>query len=226
MVVNFSSMTDRDIAPQQGTHRTADDSTADDSTADDSTASDGTADDSIRPFRITVPQADIDDLRERLGRTRWTCDLPGTGWERGVPTAYLRELAAYWRDEYDWRAHEAALNAYPQFITTIDGADVHFVHVRSAEPGATPLMLLHGWPGSIVEFVDMIGPLTDPAAHGGDPAGAFHLVIPSLPGYGFAGPLRQPGWTDGRTAAALARLMTRLGHDRYGVQGTSTATGF
>ena len=178
-----------------------------------------TADDGIRPYRIAVPQAGIDDLRERLGRTRWARDLPGTGWERGVPTAYLRELAAYWAGEYDWRAHEAALNAYPQFITAIDGADVHFLHVRSAEPGATPLMLLHGWPGSIVEFTDMIGPLTDPAAHGGDPAGAFHLVIPSLPGYGFSGPLTEAGWTDGRTAAALAELMSRLGYDRYGVQG-------
>jgi epoxide hydrolase len=173
----------------------------------------------IRPYRINVPQADIDDLRERLARTRWTRDLPGTGWERGVPTAYLRELAAYWASEYDWRAQEAALNAYPQFITMIDGADVHFLHVRSGEPGATPLMLLHGWPGSIVEFLDMIGPLTDPVAHGGDPADAFDLVIPSLPGYGFSGPLTETGWTDGRTAAALAELMDRLGYDCYGVQG-------
>jgi epoxide hydrolase len=139
--------------------------------------------------------------------------------ERGVPTSYLRELAAYWAHEYDWRAQEAALNAYPQFITAIDGADVHFLHVRSAEPGATPLLLLHGWPGSVVEFFDMIGPLTDPAAHGGDPADAFHLVIPSLPGYGFSGPLTETGWTDGRTAAALVELMARLGYDRYGVQG-------
>jgi pimeloyl-ACP methyl ester carboxylesterase len=173
----------------------------------------------IRPYRVNVPQADVDDLRERLARTRWAPDLPGTGWERGVPTAYLRELAAYWADEYDWRAQEAALNAYPQFVAPIDGADVHFLHVRSAEPGATPLLLLHGWPGSVVEFLDMIGPLTDPAAHGGDPADAFHLVIPSLPGYGFSGPLTATGWTDGRTAAALAELMVRLGYDRYGVQG-------
>ncbi len=179
-----------------------------------------TADDAgIRPYRIAVPQADIDDLRERLARTRWTRDLPGTGWERGVPTAYLRELAVFWAKEYDWRAQETALNAYPQFFTTIHGADVHFLHVRSAEPGATPLMLLHGWPGSIVEFIDMIGPLTDPAAHGGDPADAFHLVIPSLPGYGFSGPLTETGWTDGRAAAALAELMDQLGYDRYGVQG-------
>jgi pimeloyl-ACP methyl ester carboxylesterase len=173
----------------------------------------------IRPYHISVPQADIDDLRERLARTRWAPDLPGTGWERGVPTAYLREFAAYWASEYDWRAHEAALNAYPQFVAPIDGVDVHFLHVRSAEPGATPLLLLHGWPGSIVEFLDMIGPLTDPAAHGGDPADAFHLVIPSLPGYGFSGPLTETGWTDGRTAAAQVELMARLGYDRYGVQG-------
>jgi epoxide hydrolase len=173
----------------------------------------------IRPYRIAVPQADIDDLRDRLARTRWARDLPGAGWERGVPTEYLRDLATYWASEYDWRAQEAALNAYPQFTTTIDGADVHFLHVRSAEPNATPLMLLHGWPGSVVEFLDVIGPLTDPVAHGGDPADAFHLVIPSLPGYGFSGPLTETGWTDGRTAAALVELMARLGYDRYGIQG-------
>jgi pimeloyl-ACP methyl ester carboxylesterase len=178
-----------------------------------------TPDAGIRPYRINVPQADVDDLRERLARTRWARDLPGTGWERGVPVAYLRELAAHWAKEYDWRAHEAGLNAYPQFITTIDGSDVHFLHVRAAEPGATPLLLLHGWPGSIVEFLDMIDPLTDPAAHGGDPADAFHLVIPSLPGYGFSGPLTETGWTDGRAAAALIELMARLGYERYGVQG-------
>jgi pimeloyl-ACP methyl ester carboxylesterase len=173
----------------------------------------------LRPYRINVPQADIDDLRDRLARTRWAPGLPGTGWERGVPGAYLRELAAYWASGYDWRAHEAALNAYPQFITAIDGADVHFLHVRSAEPDATPLMLLHGWPGSVVEFLDVIGPLTDPVAHGGAPADAFHLVIPSLPGYGFSGPLAETGWTDGRAAAALTELMARLGYQRYGVQG-------
>ena len=173
----------------------------------------------IRPYRISVPQADLDDLRERLARTRWASDLPGTGWERGVPTGYLRELAAYWAEDYDWRAHESALNAHPQFITTIDGASVQFLHLRSAQPDATPLLLLHGWPGSIVEFLDMIGPLTDPAAYGGDPANAFHLVIPSLPGYGFSGPLTETGWTDGRTAAALAELMDRLGYDRYGAAG-------
>jgi pimeloyl-ACP methyl ester carboxylesterase len=190
-----------------------------DSTSPQQAAARTATDAAIRPYRISIPQADIDDLRERLARTRWARDLPGTGWERGVPASYLRELASYWADGYDWRAQEAALNAHPQFITTIDGADVHFLHVRSAEPGATPLMLLHGWPGSVVEFLDLIGPLTDPAAHGGDPADAFHLVIPSLPGYGFSGPLTGTGWTDGRTAAALTELMARLGYGRYGVQG-------
>ncbi|NUP02223.1 MAG: epoxide hydrolase [Nonomuraea sp.] len=173
----------------------------------------------IRPYRVEIPQADLDDLRDRLRRTRWAPALPGTGWERGVPTGYLRDLAAYWADGFDWRAQEAAINVHPQFVTTIDGADVHVLHVRSPEPGATPLLLLHGWPGSIVEFLDLIGPLTDPVAHGGDAADAFHVVIPSLPGYGFSGPLRETGWTDGRCAAALAELMARLGYDRYGVQG-------
>ncbi|MGP4095395.1 epoxide hydrolase family protein [Nonomuraea sp. KM90] len=173
----------------------------------------------VRPYRIDIPQEQLDDLRDRLRRTRWAPDLPGTGWERGVPTSYLRDLAAYWADGFDWRAQEAALNAYAQFTTTVDGADVHFLHVRSAAPHATPLLLLHGWPGGVIEFLDLIGPLTDPAAYGGDPADAFHLVIPSLPGYGFSGPLRDTGWTDGRTAAAMVRLMARLGYERYGVQG-------
>jgi pimeloyl-ACP methyl ester carboxylesterase len=199
-------MTSNDITPQQTAGRIA-------------TGTDAATDARIRPYRISVPQADLDDLRGRLARTRWARDLPGAGWERGVPTGYLRELADYWAKGYDWRAHEAALNAHAQFITTIDGADVQFLHLRSAQPDATPLLLLHGWPGSIVEFLDMIGPLTDPAAHGGDPADAFHLVIPSLPGYGFSGPLTETGWTDGRSAAALAELMDRLGYDRYGVQG-------
>lgn len=136
-----------------------------------------------------------------------------------MPTGYLRDLAVYWAEKYDWRAHEAAINAHQQFTTTIDGVDLHFLHVRSAVADATPLMLLHGWPGSIVEFLDVIGPLTDPVAHGGDAADAFHVVIPSLPGYGLSGPLPAAGWTDGRAAAALAELMDRLGYDRYGVQG-------
>jgi epoxide hydrolase len=173
----------------------------------------------IRPFRIDVPQADLDDLRDRLARTRWPDELPGVGWSRGVPVGYLRELADHWRTAYDWRKHEARLNQHPQFTTTIDGANLHFLHVRSPEPQATPLLLIHGWPGSIVEFQELIGPLTDPAAHGGDPADAFHLVIPSLPGFGFSRPLPDTGWSYGRIAGALVELMGRLGYDRYGVQG-------
>ncbi|WP_454197903.1 epoxide hydrolase family protein [Nocardia sp. Marseille-Q1738] len=173
----------------------------------------------IRPFRIDIPQADLDDLRLRLARTRWIDDLPGTGWERGVPTAYLKELAGYWAEKFDWRAVEAELNTHPQFTTTIAGQNVHFLHVRSAQKDATPLLLLHGWPSSVVDFLDVIGPLTDPAAHGAPDAPAFHLVIPSLPGHGFSGPITETGWNDGRIAAALAELMARLGYDRYGVQG-------
>jgi len=148
----------------------------------------------IRPFRIEIPPRDIDDLHGRLARTRWPDDPPGSGWERGVPGAYVRGLAEYWRTAFDWRAAEAALNQVPQFTTTIDGQPIHFLHVRSPHPGALPLLLTHGWPSSPVEFLRVIGPLADPGSHGGDPADAFHLVIPSLPGYGFSAPVRQPGW--------------------------------
>jgi pimeloyl-ACP methyl ester carboxylesterase len=176
-------------------------------------------DTSMRPFRIQIPQAELDDLRDRLARTRWPDELPGVGWSRGVPLGYLKELAEYWRTRYDWRAWEAKLNAYPQFTTTIDGAQVHFLHVRSPEPNALPLIITHGWPGSIVEFLDIIGPLSDPRGHRGDPADAFHLVIPSIPGYGFSGPTRDTGWTTSRVARAWAELMHRLGYQRYGAQG-------
>jgi epoxide hydrolase len=173
----------------------------------------------IRPFRIDVPQADLDDLADRLDRTRWGPELPGVPWDRGVPVGYLRELADYWRSSYDWRKHEAELNELPQFTTTIDGQNVHFVHVRSPEPDALPLVLTHGWPGSFAEFLDVIGPLTDPRAHGGDPADAFHVVIPSIPGFGFSGPVGDTGWTTTRVAGAWAELMRRLGYERYGAQG-------
>lgn len=149
----------------------------------------------IRPFRIDIPQADLDDLRDRLARTRLPGQLPGTGAERGVPEERLRELVDYWAGGYDWRVHEARLNEHPQFVTEIDGQRIHFLHVRSPEPDATPLILTHGWPGSVVEFLDVIGPLTDPRAHGGDPADAFHLVIPSIPGFGFSSPLAAPAGT-------------------------------
>jgi len=176
----------------------------------------------IRPFTVDVPQADLDDLRDRLARTRWGADLPGVGWSRGVPVSYLKELAGYWRDGYDWRAHERKLNAFPQFVTEIDGQDIHFLHVRSPEPDALPLILIHGWPGSIVEFLNVIGPLTDPRAHGADPAHAFHLVIPSIPGTAFSGPTREAGWDTGRITRAFAELMDRLGYDHYGAQGGDT----
>jgi pimeloyl-ACP methyl ester carboxylesterase len=176
-------------------------------------------DTAIRPFRIDIPQADLDDLRQRLARTRWPDELPGVGWSRGVPLDYLKGLAGYWADGYDWRAQEATLNQHPQYTTTIDGARVHFLHVRSPEPEALPLILTHGWPGSVAEFLKVIGPLSDPRAHGGDPADAFELVIPSLPGHGFSGPTHQPGWTTDHIAGAWAQLMARLGYARYGAQG-------
>jgi len=180
----------------------------------------------IRPFRIQIPQRDVDDLHARLAHTRWPDEAPGTSWERGVPGGYLRDLAGYWQKNYDWRAAEAALNEIPQFVTTIDGQPIHFLHVRSAEPSAIPLLLTHGWPSSPVEFLRVIGPLTDPRSHGGDPAAAFHVVIPSLPGYGFSTPVRQPGWGNlFRVAQAWAQLMTRLGYDRYAVQGTDVGSG-
>ena len=176
----------------------------------------------INPFHIDIPQVDLDDLHDRLARTRWPDELPGVGWTCGVPVSYLKELAEYWRTFYDWRKYEAKLNAFPQFTTEIDGQNIHFLHVRSPEPDALPLILTHGWPGSIAEFMDIIGPLTDPRAHGGDPADAFHVIAPSIPGFGFSGPTREPGWTTRRVAAAWAELMRRLGYDRYGAQGGDT----
>ncbi|GAA2077685.1 epoxide hydrolase [Streptomyces albiaxialis] len=171
------------------------------------------------PFRLDVPQTELDDLHARLDRTRWPDELPGVGWAYGVPRGYLKELAHHWRHVYDWRAAEARLNAWPQFTTEIDGATVHLAHVRSPEPDATPLLMTHGWPGSIVEFQRVAGPLTDPRAHGGDPADAFHLVLPSIPGFGLSGPTREPGWELLRVTGAFAELMRRLGYERYGVQG-------
>jgi pimeloyl-ACP methyl ester carboxylesterase len=173
----------------------------------------------IRPFRIEIPQADLDDLRDRLANTRWPAQLPGVGWTRGVPVDYLTELADYWRTGYDWRAQEKQLNDIPQFTTEIDGQNIHFLHVRSPEPDALPLIISHGWPGSVAEFLKIIGPLTDPRSYGGDPADAFHVVAPSMPGFGFSGPTREPGWTSKRMARAFAELMRRLGYQRYGAQG-------
>jgi epoxide hydrolase len=173
----------------------------------------------MRPYRIDIPQSDLDDLRRRLADTRWPDELPDVGWDRGVPVGYLKELAEYWRTSYDWRKAEERLNAYPQFITEIDGVDVHFLHVRSPEAHATPLLITHGWPGGIAEFLDIIGPLHDPRAHGGDPNEAFHLVIPTIPGFGFSGPHHSAGWGTMRVAQAWAELMGRLGYAEYIVQG-------
>jgi len=160
----------------------------------------------IRAFRIDIPQADLDDLRARLHRTRWPDQLPGVGWDYGIPLEYVKELTEYWGASYDWRVHEKRLNAFPQFTTTIDGQNIHFLHVRSPEPDAQPLVMTHGWPGSIVEFMEVIGPLTDPRAHGGDPADAFHMVVPSIPGYGFSGPTRERGWNVHRIAQAWDQM--------------------
>jgi epoxide hydrolase len=182
----------------------------------------------IRPFRIDTPQADLDDLRARLDRTIWADELPSrpdrtaaqtgpgrpAGWEYGVPTGYVKRLVEYWRTGYDWRAWEARLNGYPQFTTTIDGQNVHFLHVRSSNPDALPLILTHGWPGSIVEYLNVIDRLTD----------EFHLVIPSIPGYGYSGPTTEPGWNNQRIAAAWVELMRRLGYDRYGAAGNDAGS--
>jgi pimeloyl-ACP methyl ester carboxylesterase len=180
----------------------------------------------IRPFRIDIPDADLADLRERLARTRWPHEGLDAGWSRGVPLGHLRDLAGYWAGGFDWRRQEAELNEVPQFVTTIDGQDVHFLHVRSRKADALPLLITHGWPSSPFEFRKVIGPLTDPAAHGGDPADAFHLVIPSLPGYGFSTPVREPGWGNlFRVGQAWVELMNRLGYERYAVQGTDVGSG-
>ena len=190
-----------------------------DSSSADAAQTPTQAGEEILPFHIDIPQTAIDDLNDRLARTRWPSELPDIGWSRGVPVDYLKGLAEYWGAGYDWRAHETRLNAFPQFTTEIDGQTLHFLHVESPEPNATPLMLIHGWPGSFVEFIELIRPLTDPAAYGGDAADAFHLVIPSVPGMGFSTPLSEAGWTHSRIAKAFTELMSRLGYDRYGVQG-------
>ena len=180
--------------------------------------------DEVTPFRIDVPEGELRDLRERLGRTRWPEAETVGDWSQGVPLAWLRELCEYWADGYDWRATEARLNAMPQFRTEIDGLGIPFLHVRSPHPDALPLVLTHGWPGSVVEFLKVLGPLADPVAHGGDAADAFHVVCPSLPGYGFSDKPARPGWNVQRVAAAWAVLMGRLGYRRYGAQGGDWGT--
>ena len=173
----------------------------------------------IERFEIRVDDSVLEDLRRRLAWTRFPDQIEGTGWEYGISIDYVRELVEYWRHEYDWRAQEARLNALPHFRTRIDGQSIHFVHARSARADALPLLITHGWPGSVVEFLDVIPRLTDPEAHGGLAADAFHVIAPSLPGYGFSEPTRTRGWDVRRIARAFIELMRRLGYARYGAQG-------
>lgn len=175
--------------------------------------------DAVEPFRVEVPQEVLDDLRDRIRDTRYPDQLPDAGWDYGTDLGWLRRAAAHWADEYDWRAAEATLNRWPHVVTRIDGQRIHAIHARSPHEGALPMIITHGWPGSVSEFLRVIDPLVDPAAHGGDPADAFHVVVPSLPGYGFSGPTTERGWDVRRTAEAFAELMARLGHDRYVAQG-------
>jgi pimeloyl-ACP methyl ester carboxylesterase len=181
--------------------------------------------DEITNARIDVPEGDLEILRDRLRRTRWPDPEPVADWSQGVPLAYVQDVCRYWADGYDWRATERRLNDWPQLRTTIDDVSIHALHVRSPEPDALPLILTHGWPGSIIEFHKVIGPLTDPAAHGGDAGDAFHVVCPCLPGYGFSGKPTVSGWKVERIAAAWAVLMARLGYDRYGAQGGDWGAG-
>jgi pimeloyl-ACP methyl ester carboxylesterase len=179
----------------------------------------------VRPFRIDVPEEDLDDLRRRIAATRWPSKELVEDRSQGVQLATLQELARYWASDYDWRECEAKLNALPQFTTEIDGVDVHFIHVKSPHKNALPLIMTHGWPGSVVELLETVGPLTDPTAHGGSAEDAFDLVLPSLPGYGFSGEPTEIGWDLGRTARAWAELMRRLGYTRYIAQGGDVGAG-
>ncbi len=173
----------------------------------------------ITPYRIAIAQDQIDDLRRRLASTRWPDAETPDDWTQGVPLAYMQEICAYWSEKYDWGRCEARLNTFPQFLTELDGLDIHFLHVRSPHDDALPLVLTHGWPGSIVEFTKVIEPLTNPTAHGGEADDAFHVVCPTLPGFGFSGKPTRPGWTVERIGRAWGELMARLGYERYVAQG-------
>ncbi len=175
--------------------------------------------DEIQPFRIEASDAELEELKRRLRATRWPDREPVDDWSQGIPLAYVQEVCEYWAEKYDWRAREERLNAFPQFRTNVDGLGIHFMHVRSLHQDAIPLVMTHGWPGSVVEFHKVIGPLTDPTAHGGEARDAFHVVCPSLPGYGFSDKPQETGWGIERIAAAWAQLMARLGYDRYLAQG-------
>ncbi len=173
----------------------------------------------ITPFAIHVDDEAIEDLRLRLARTRWPDQMPDVGWDYGAPVEAVKRLCTYWHDEFNWHTAQQKLNEWPQFHTTIDGQNIHFAHIRSRHEHAIPLMITHGWPGSIAEFLKVVGPLVDPVARGGDAKDAFHLVIPSIPGYGFSGPTTARGWNVARAATAFGSLMHRLGYERFGVQG-------
>ena len=177
------------------------------------------ASNAIDPFRIDASDLALDDLKRRIHATRWPDPETVDDWSQGIPLAYVQEVCAYWAEKYDWREREARLNEFPQFRTEIEGCDIHFVHARSKHENALPLVISHGWPGSIVEFQKVIGPLSDPTAHGGDAADAFHVVCPSLPGYGFSGKPTKTGWGVARIADAWGQLMLRLGYERYVAQG-------
>lgn len=174
----------------------------------------------IHPFRVDVPQADIDDLQSRLARTRLPQPAPGDDWDYGVPNSYLEATIQTWRSDFDWRAQEARMNAFPHHLTEIDGQTIHFLHAPSAEANATPLLLVHSYPGSFVDFLDVIAPLTDPVGHGGRAEDAFSVVVPSLPGFGFSTPVMDRGWTSKRVATTFDVLMRRLGYDTYGAHGS------
>jgi pimeloyl-ACP methyl ester carboxylesterase len=173
----------------------------------------------VRPFQIEIPEEELAELRRRVEATRWPSNELAADRSQGVQLATLQALARYWTTDYDWRKCEARLNALPQFTTQIDGVDIHFIHVKSPHENALPLIMTHGWPGSVIELLETIGPLTDPTAHGGQAEDAFHLVLPSLPGYGFSGEPTELGWNVGRVAQAWAELMHRLGYTRYVAQG-------
>ena len=173
----------------------------------------------VRPFHIDVPEEDLDDLRRRITATRWPEKETVADESQGVPLATMQELARYWAEEYDWRKCEEKLNALPNFITEIDGLDIHFIHVRSEHENALPIVVCHGWPGSVIEQLKIIGPLTDPTAHGASASDAFHVVIPSMPGYGFSGKPTSTGWDPVHTAKAYVELMKRLGYTRFVAQG-------
>jgi epoxide hydrolase len=179
----------------------------------------------IRPFQIAIPENELEDLKNRIERTRWPGEIAGEGWKRGIPLEYTKKLADYWRTKFDWREQEAAINNYPQFVAEVDGQPIHFLHVRSSAPNAIPLILCHGYPSSFVDFLPMIDPLVTPATSGDGTEQAFHVVIPSLPGFGFSTPVADKGWEISRMANAFDQIMRQLGYERYGVHGGDIGAG-